>query len=75
MQQHSPISVLTMSPHLQSIFHISYLRGLFPDKHFKSMNIDNLGELPLGGSKELQHMTCWASAFYLCQQLYKPAIN
>ncbi|KAK9836845.1 hypothetical protein WJX74_009356 [Apatococcus lobatus] len=25
-----------------SIFHISYLRGLFPDKHFKSMNIDNL---------------------------------
>ena len=29
---------------LQSIFHISYLRGLFPDKHFKSMNIENLGE-------------------------------
>ena len=36
-------------PALQSIFHVAFLRGLFPDNYFKGTSIDNL---------EGEHIAC-----------------
>jgi hypothetical protein len=30
---------------MQSVFHISYLRGLFPDDHFKGVDMKNLDNM------------------------------